>query len=158
MRRLVGTPVVVTVMALVVAGCTNLLAGKPVSVFADPFRVAGMPATSGPSGLRPDAIGPTRNVENTNGGKDDELAAQAVSDVEQFWKNAYRKPLEGRFQPATGVYSWDAREYGGEFCGNNTYELVNAMYCWDDNNMGWDRGELFPQDFWRYVDSAGAGT
>ena len=114
------------------------------SIFADPFRVAGMPATSGPSGLRPNAIAPTRTVENTDGGKEDELAAQAVSDIEQFWKDAYRTPLEGHFQPATRVYSWNSRDYGGRFCGEDTHKLVNAMYCWNDNDIGWDRGKLFP--------------
>jgi predicted metalloprotease len=106
--------------------------------------VAGMPATSGTSGLRPDAIAATRTVENADGGKEDQLGAQAVSDVEQFWNDAYRKPLEGHFQPATKVYSWDSKDYEGKFCGDETYDLVNAMYCWDDNNIGWDRGELFP--------------
>ena len=145
MRRLFSAAVVAVSAALAVSGCTNLLAGHPVSIFADPFRVAGLPATDGPSGLRPDAAEPTRQVEGTDGGKEDELAVQSVSDVEEFWDGAYRPPLEGNFQPASAVVSWDSTEYSTQqFCGNDTYDFVNAVYCWDDNNIGWDRGQLLP--------------
>lgn len=145
MRRLFSAAVVAVSAALAISGCTNLLAGHPVSIFADPFRVAGLPATDGPSGLRPDAAEPTRQVEGTDGGKEDELAVQSVSDVEEFWDGAYRPPLEGNFQPASAVVSWDSIEYSSQqFCGNDTYDFVNAVYCWDDNNIGWDRGQLLP--------------
>lgn len=130
---------------LVVSGCTTLLAGKPVSIFADPFRVAGLPATDGPSGLRPDAAAPTRHVDDGNGGQEDTLAAQAVSDIEQFWNGAYRPALDGNFQPATAIVSWDSTQYSTrQFCDSDTYELVNAMYCWENNDIGWDRGGLLP--------------
>jgi predicted metalloprotease len=145
MRRLFSAVAVAASAALVVSGCTNLLAGHPVSIFADPFRVAGLPATDGPSGLRPDAAAPTREVEGTDGGKEDELAVQSVSDVEEFWDEAYRPPLEGHFQPASALVSWDSTEYSTDrFCDNDTYDFVNAVYCWDDNNIGWDRGQLLP--------------
>ncbi|HZQ30889.1 MAG TPA: neutral zinc metallopeptidase [Mycobacterium sp.] len=143
MRRLLSAAAVAFSAMLAVSGCTHLLTGKPVSIFADPFRVAGLPATDGPSGLRPDAAPPTRKVEGGNGGEEDKIAVAAVSDIEEFWKGAY-KPLDGEFQPASAVVSWDSTEYDGEFCHHDTYDLVNAMYCWDDNNIGWDRGQLFP--------------
>jgi hypothetical protein len=63
-------------------GCTHLLDGKPVSVFGDPFHVAGMPATDGPSGARSDAARATRAAEGGDGGTEDQLAAQSVSDIE----------------------------------------------------------------------------
>ena len=142
MRRLVCVAAAAT---LVVSGCTTLLAGKPVSVFADPFRVAGLPATDGPSGLRPDAAAPTRHVDGGNGGQEDTLAVQSVSDIEQFWKGAYSPPLDGNFQAATAVVSWDSTQYSTQqFCDTDTYELANAMYCWDNNDIGWDRGQLLP--------------
>lgn len=145
MRRLFPAAVVAAVAALVLSGCTNLLAGHPVSIFADPFRVAGLPATDGPSGLRPDPAAPTREVEDGDGGQEDELAVQSVSDVEEFWDGAYQPPLEGNFQPATALVSWDSRDFSTQrFCGNDTYDFVNAVYCWDDNNIGWDRGQLLP--------------
>src|ERR1700731_1786424 len=100
MRRFVSVAVVAAAATLVVSGCTTLLAGKPVSMFADPFRVAGLPATDGPSGLRPDAAAPTRHVDDGNGGQKATLAAQAVSDIQQFWDGASRPALGGNSQPA----------------------------------------------------------
>ena len=145
MRRLVSVAAVAAAAMLVVSGCTTLLAGKPASIFADPFRVAGLPATDGPSGLRPDAAAPTRHVDDGNGGQEDTLAVQSVSDIEQFWNSAYRPALDGNFQPATALVSWDSTQYSTrQFCDSDTYELVNAMYCWDNNDIGWDRGQLLP--------------
>ena len=84
-------------------------------------------------------------MEDGNGGEEDELAVQSISDVEEFWDGAYRPPLEGNFQPATELVSWDSTEFSTrQFCGNDTYDFVNAVYCWDDNNIGWDRGQLLP--------------
>jgi predicted metalloprotease len=143
-RRVFGVAAAVAAATLVVSSCTQTLSGTPVSVFADPFRVAGLPASDGPSGLRPNAPAPAREVEHGNGGDDDKLAAQAVSDIENFWKGAYGPPLDGHFQPASAVVSWNSTDYGGQFCGNDTYDLINAMYCWEDNAIGWDRGALIP--------------
>ncbi len=144
MRSLVRVLAVACSVALTVGGCTHLVAGTPISVFADPFSVAGLPATDGPSGLRPDAAAPTREVRNDSGGPQDVLAGQAVSDIEAFWSDGYQ-PLKGQFRPVTTAVSWDATDYdGGTFCRFETYDLVNAMYCWYDNTIGWDRGQLFP--------------
>ena len=63
---------------LTATGCANLVAGRPVSVFDDPYRVAGLPVSSGPSGLRDDAPPPRREVENGSGDTVDEVAVQAV--------------------------------------------------------------------------------
>ena len=145
MSRLLGVAVVAAGTALVVAGCTNLLSGKPISVFNDPFQVAGIPATGGPTGLRPDAKGPTRAVEDTDGGRDDQLAAQSVTDIEEFWNDAFTDPLPGKFIPIKKVVSWDAKGYSGiDFCREDTTGLVNAAFCVTDDTIGWDRGELLP--------------
>ncbi|HEY7053858.1 MAG TPA: neutral zinc metallopeptidase [Mycobacterium sp.] len=143
MKRLLNVAAVMLTAALALTGCTHLLTGTAVSIYADPFSVGGLPATDGPSGLRPNAVAPTRQVKGGNGGEEDKIAVQAISDIEEFWKGAY-KPLDGYFQPASEVVSWDSRDYGEVFCGHDTFDLINAMYCWDDNNIGWDRGQLFP--------------
>lgn len=146
MRRgqLAGVVLAATSVALV-AACSTTLAGKPVSVFADPFRVAGMPATDGPTGLRPDAAGPTREVVGTDGGDDDELARQAISDIEEFWSGSYGDAFGGRYTPVKALYSWDANGFDSiAFCDTDTYGLVNAGFCHDDNTIGWDRDELLP--------------
>lgn len=88
LRRVLSSTVAVAGAAALTA-CSTMLAGTPVSVFADPFKVAGMQAVDGPTGLRPDAEPPTREVEGTDGGEIDEIAAQSVSDIEQFWQGAF---------------------------------------------------------------------
>jgi predicted metalloprotease len=144
-RRPVEGAVIAACSMLLVAGCSTTLQGKAVSVFDDPFHVAGMAATDGPSGLRPDAHGPIRQVEGTDGGKIDELAANAVSDVEEYWGNAYSDSFSGQFSPVEALISWDANGFDNtSFCGQNTYGLVNAAFCDDDNTIGWDRGQLLP--------------
>ncbi|MGE2732885.1 neutral zinc metallopeptidase [Mycolicibacterium vaccae] len=127
-----------------VAGCSTALPGRPVSVFADPFSVAGMPATDGPSGLRSDAPSPTRVVTGSDGGEVDELGAQAITDIEEFWHTDYPETFGGQFLPAAEVISWDAASFDGQFCGDTTFALVNAAYCYPDRTIGWDRGSMMP--------------
>ena len=142
-RSLLGLSVAVGA-ALVVTACTTTMPGRAVSVFDDPFKVAGMPATDGPSGLRPNAEGPARDVEGTDGGAIDELGASAISDIEDYWATAYPETFDERFKPVAELISWDANGFDGEFCGDSTYGLVNAGFCYADRTIGWDRGELLP--------------
>ncbi|OLO99609.1 peptidase [Mycolicibacterium porcinum] len=142
-RALFGVALTVcTVLPL--AACSSLIGGAAVSVFADPFSVAGMAATDGPSGLRPNAEQPSREVKNTDGGKADNLAASAVSDLEEFWADAYGEAFDGEFKPVRALISWDAEGFDGQFCGMDTYGLVNAAFCKPDRTIGWDRGVLIP--------------
>ena len=145
-RRPVTRVAVAVGVALLVASCSTTVNGTAVSVFNDPFSVAGMPAVDGPTGLRPDAKKPSRDVENGDGGEVDELAASSVSDVEDFWQTQYGETFDGGdFTPVKALISWDAGGYESqEFCGDDTYGLVNAGYCFLDHTIGWDRGELLP--------------
>ncbi|CAN3130088.1 neutral zinc metallopeptidase [Mycobacterium sp. smrl_JER01] len=136
--------VVAVCAALAATACSTTLQGSAVSVFADPFRVAGMPATDGPSGLRPTADAPARDVEGTDGSAIDELAASAVSDIEDYWTTAYQEAFDEKFRPVAELISWDANGFDGAFCGEDTYGLVNAGFCYADRTIGWDRGELLP--------------
>jgi predicted metalloprotease len=143
-RRHLAGAVVATCSALLVTACTTTLQGNAVSVFDDPFHVAGMPATDGPTGLRPDAHDPARVVEGTDDGEIDELARNAVSDIEEYWDGVYSQTFDGSFTPVAALISWDANGFDGTFCGEDTYGLVNAAFCYDDETIGWDRGELLP--------------
>ncbi|AGB24857.1 putative metalloprotease [Mycobacterium sp. JS623] len=144
-RRRVVAAVIATCSALLVPACTTTLQGKAVSVFDDPFHVAGMPASDGPTGLRPDAHGDVRDVEGTDHGQIDKLAANAVSDIEEYWGQVYSDTFDGQFKPVEALISWDANGFEGTtFCGDDTYGLVNAAFCFDDETIGWDRGELLP--------------
>ncbi|ULE31625.1 neutral zinc metallopeptidase [Mycobacterium sp. IDR2000157661] len=131
--------------AALMTACTSTLPGTPVSVFADPFSVAGMPATDGPTGLRRSAKPPVREVIGTDGGDTDELGRQAISDIEEFWQGAYGEAFGGEFRPVNEVVSWDANGFDDiNFCSGETFGVVNAGYCHDDQTIGWDRGELLP--------------
>ena len=95
-------------------------------------------------GLRPDAEEPSREVTNSDGGDIDELAASAVSDIEEFWQGVYGETFDGEFSPVSELISWDANGFDGQFCGEDTYGHVNAAFCPLDDTIGWDRGELLP--------------
>lgn len=143
-RRLIRGAVLAGCAALILSGCAQPVRGSAVSVFADPFRVAGMPATDGPTGLRDDAAEPTRDVTGTDGGEIDHLAASAISDIEEFWEQSYGESFDGEFEPVSELISWDADGFDGVFCESDTYNLVNAAFCHDDRTIGWDRGVLLP--------------
>ncbi len=131
--------------ALLIASCSTTVTGSAVSVFDDPFKVAGMPAVDGPTGLRSDAKTPSRDVENSDGGAIDELAAASISDIEDFWAAVYPETFDDDFTPVDALISWDADGYESqEFCGEDTYGLENAGFCFLDETIGWDRGELLP--------------
>jgi predicted metalloprotease len=150
-RHLVGAVIAMSA-SLLITSCSTTLQGNAVSVFEDPFSVAGMPATDGASGLRPVPEPPTRDVMDTDDGEMDELGRQAISDIEDFWYTAYGESFDGDFEPVaeliswvTELISWDANGFEDtEFCGESTYGIVNAGYCLDDRTIGWDRGELLP--------------
>ena len=130
--------------AMLLTACGTAIQGTPVSVFADPFKVAGLPAVDGPTGLRPNAKAPSREVTNTDGGQVDDLAVQSVSDLEEFWRFAYPDTFDGELQPVEELISWDSDAPDGTFCGDTTEGLVNAAFCEDDDTIGWDRTVLMP--------------
>jgi predicted metalloprotease len=142
--RLLAALALAACAVLVGSACSSTVAGTPVSIFADPFKVAGMPAVNGDTGLRPDALAPSRVVIGTDGGEVDEFGRSAVSDIEEFWTDAYGQTFHGDFKPVDQVLSWDSNGTNSEFCGGDTVGLVNAGYCLEDNTIGWDRGELMP--------------
>ncbi|MGB3485869.1 MAG: peptidase [Mycobacterium sp.] len=130
--------------ALLLAGCTTMLEGQPVSVFADPFRVAGMEAVDGPTGLRSDAPAPTREVEGTDGGQIDEISAQSITDIEDYWGGVFSDTFPGEFNPVSALVSWDPADYDGVFCDIETFGFSNAGFCSLDRSIGWDRGRMMP--------------
>src|SRR5689334_6653494 len=132
-----GVGVAVTACAALLAACSTTLQGHAVSVFSDPFSVAGMPATDGPTGLRPNAEGPTRKIQGSDGGDIDNLAGSAVSDIEEFWETAFPESFNDGFTPVEALISWDANGFVGRFCDEDTYGLVNAAYCFTDKTIGW---------------------
>lgn len=125
---------------LVVAGCTTVVDGRALSILNDPFRVAGLPATNGPSGIRSNAPSPTGEVINSDGGPIDELSLLSINDIEEYWKSVYSESMEGKFHPVDTLVSYDSEDaHGPIVCRNDTYQLVNAFYTSRCNLIAWDR-------------------
>ncbi|MGW0248733.1 metallopeptidase [Nocardia goodfellowii] len=141
---------VVTVLLCAVAllaGCTRSVDGRAVSVYDDPFKVAGLPTTQGPSGPRQGVEDSTLKATNGDGGEIDQLALNAVDDIQAYWAAEYKKFFDGDFSPVDKLLSWSAkapRAQAPEFCKDTTFRLVNAAYCRLDNSIGWDRSVLLP--------------
>lgn len=129
---------------LLLAGCGGTVDGKATSSLWDPNRVAGLPVTDGPSGIRTDAPEPTGTVEGTDGGQVDKLALLSINDIEDYWSQHYSPGLDGTFKPVDTLRSYDPHDRGTEVCGESTYGLVNAMYCNNDRSISWDRAVLLP--------------
>ena len=132
---------------LLLASCAQTVGGNAVSIYENPFTVAGLPVTSGPSGPRPGVPDSTIEVENAEGTDSDLLATNAVDDIQQFWAQQYPTLFKGSFTPISKVVSWDASEDEGSgvrFCGDRTGGVPNAAYCTRDDSIGWDRTILLP--------------
>lgn len=148
------------VVAVVATGCTHVVAGRPSASGTNPYEVGGKPVTEEPSGLRPNAPGPTRTVLNGDGGSEDYLAAMAINDIEEFWAGAYGPTFGGDFVPVDALFSYDSRFKHGAFCGGDTAGSPNAAFCFGTesdncpitgectsayNTIGWDRGVYIPK-------------
>jgi predicted metalloprotease len=161
-NRFVTAAVAVASTAVLISGCTRQSESKPQLAPPNPDQIAGAPVANGPSGVRPNAPGPTRPIENTGAGDIDMLAGLSIADVEEFWTGAYATPLKGKFTPVNAVFSWDSRYKHGKFCGEDIYGFINAMWCGSDeencpsagppacspsnDTIGWDRGVLLPDE------------
>lgn len=139
--------VAVPVIAMVLlAGCAQQIDGTPVSVYDNPFTVAGLPVTSGYSGPRDGVPDAGVVIENTDGGPIDTLAGNAIGDIEDYWRGEFGTIAKGSFEPVSTIMSWDPSERRGpRFCGEPTFDFVNAAYCSLGDVIGWDRSYLMSQ-------------
>ncbi|MEU1984327.1 metallopeptidase [Nocardia sp. NPDC019395] len=145
--RAVALAVATLCTLLLVTGCTRGVDGRAVSIYDNPFQVAGLPTTSGPSGPRENVPPSDLSADNSDGGEIDTLALNAVTDVQAYWDEHFDAEFEGEFAPVDKLTSWSARDSRSksvEFCDESTYRMVNAAYCRLDNSIGWDRAMLLP--------------
>lgn len=141
----------------IATGCTTTITGTPASPLYDPYTVAGLPATDGPSGVRADAPQTTGTVLNSNGSDADYVALLGVNDVEDFWKQTYHE-LPGTFEPVTRLVSYDSKDPASpSICGADTFKEPNAFFCPPRWLMAWDRGALVPTGQKYFGDAAIAG-
>lgn len=124
----------------------NTVAGTALSAYADPFKVGGLAAEDGPRGRLDAPEAPTVEIDGTDGGDIDMVAAWAVSDLEEYWSTAYDAFTQDSFVPPTAYESFDStRADGGEVCAEPTTGLENAFYCPSEDALAWDRGALMPK-------------
>ncbi|MFE2958800.1 metallopeptidase [Nocardia tengchongensis] len=138
---------VLAVAVALLSGCTRNVHGHAVSIYDDPFKVAGLPTTSGPSGPRTGVPDSTLTAQNSDGGMIDKLVLNALDDIQTYWQGEFPREFGGDFTPVDKFISWNAktpRSQAGQFCGETSYRLVNAAYCRLDGSVGWDRGVLLP--------------
>ncbi|WP_068155771.1 metallopeptidase [Rhodococcus phenolicus] len=148
MRR-TGWPTRCALGALTVAllaGCASRIEGTAVSIYDNPFTVAGLAVSSGPSGPRSGVPDAEVTVENGDGGDVDILVGNAIADIEAYWERTFGSIAKGTFEPVSTLLSWDPSERRGpEFCGEPTFDFVNAAYCSGGDVIGWDRTFLLPE-------------
>lgn len=111
----------------------------------DLSTVAGLPLTDGPSGVRAGAEPADVQVDGDSDNDIDRIAKDAIGDLQVFWDTAFPENFHKAFKPLDRIVSWDADNRGGgnpEFCDIDVTGVVNAGYCNDANEMGWDRGVL----------------
>jgi len=138
-----------TLACALVTGCGGgapaAVDGRAVSMRFDPNRVAGLPATDGPSGPRAAAPSATGRVDNTDDGPIDRSSLLAVEDIEDFWRQSYRAPMAGSFSTVTGLVSVDPDAAGPTVCGADPGDFsFNAAYCLRSDLIVWDRIDLLP--------------
>lgn len=132
-------------VALLIAGCSSVTEGRAVSPLYDPFRVGGLPAEDGPSGVRDDSPQPTGDVMDGDGGPLDALALLSVNDIAEFWDQNYSPSLDGTFTPIENLLSYDSDDPSSPVvCGADTFGEPNAFFCPSREIMAWDRGVLVP--------------
>jgi hypothetical protein len=95
-------------VTITASACATVIDGQPISPMYDPFTVAGLPATDGPSGPRDGAPKPEGHVQGTDDGAMDALAVTAVNDLQQFWQQNYTG-FTGTFRPIDNMLSYDSR-------------------------------------------------
>lgn len=156
--RLGKIAAVAAAAALVVAGCSSGEPQAPQSASANPSMVsAGITATNGPNKVETYGPQSTRTVQGSDGGEIDGIAISSLDDIEEFWNTAYSETFNGQFENVENFQSWDSTKQTGEtFCGEETYEFVNAVFavCDDGTHIGWDRGVLM-HDLRKYLSDVG---
>ncbi len=119
--------VVPALTVVLLAGCAQRIEGTAVSIYDNPFTVAGLPVTSGASGPRSGVPDADIEIENTDGGPVDVLAGNAIADIEEYWRQEFASVARGTFRPVETIVSWDPSERRGpRFCGKPTYDFINA--------------------------------
>lgn len=146
-RRITALACALITCTTLVGGCSRVISGTPTTAWqAAADDVAGLPASSGPSGPRPGAKPSDLRVEGTDNGEVDQLARDTVADVQTYWQQQFPDAFDGKeFQPVKRLVSYDSGKPGPKVCGQDTRGRANAFYCAGEDAVSWDRAEMLPQ-------------
>lgn len=145
MRIARGASTALVAPVLLASACTATVTGHGLPQPIDPDAVAGLPATAGPNGLRPDAPTPHSPVDGGTSGRIDTIAEGALADLRAFWSASFPRTFHRALKPVDRFVSWDSSETsepGPTFCGAPTEGIANAGFCPSHDEIGWDRGPL----------------
>ena len=138
-RLLVGAAVV-----LLTAGCSSAVSGTAVKVGgAAVVEPTTDPVVEGPNGPKAGAPDPNLTVTDDAGTSFDELAEKTLADNYAFYEEVFPGEFDQQFTPATELISYDSAT-GGEACGIDLQDRVNASYIGNCDTIIWDRGEMLP--------------
>jgi predicted metalloprotease len=127
------------------AGCTREIPGLAGQLTRlSPDTVAGLPVVDGPSGPRGGVARAVLPVDGGDGGSTDQLAVNAVADLQDYWGERFPADFGAAFTPLPRLVSYDSGGSSQQLCGADTAGLVNAFYCPSEDTVAWDRGELLP--------------
>jgi hypothetical protein len=143
-RHRLGAPAAASVAALLLSGC--VVSGCVVSV-------GGLPRAAEPP--RSDVADGVVEVVGTDGGPVDQVAANALADLQVFWAEQLPAVFGTGFEPLTGgFFSVDPDDVDpsaypqGVGCGTDPLDLeANAFYCQsgaaaNSDSISWDRAFL----------------
>lgn len=130
-----------SVVVLVTAGCQSSTGGQAVGV--DVGTVSGLPLTNFASGPKSNAPNPGVTVQNDAHTNEDQLAEDAIADLNVYWKQALPSQFGVQFTPLKRYISYDSSNPSiSTECGELDEE--NAFYCPPGDLIAWDRGQLLP--------------
>jgi predicted metalloprotease len=139
--RLARTAALVTTIALVSAGCSTAIAGHPVA-----SKVV----------TRTDVD--TTEIQGTDGGPIDQLAATAMVDIDKFWQDSFPTTFGKQWTSLSGgIYSVDTSDPQAKPppCTEKASDVEgNAFYCPSADAVAWDRASLLPLLQERFGDAA----
>ncbi|WP_223199006.1 neutral zinc metallopeptidase [Solihabitans fulvus] len=131
--RLPGMVALLLALAVLCGACTSVVAGSPTAAGTGP--IAG------------NDVDPSF-VRGTDGSAVDRLAATAVVDVQEFWRQSFPSMFGRQWTDLTGgAYSVDTTDQDAKPvpCVTKAADVAgNAFYCPASDAIAWDRSALLP--------------
>ncbi|HVX44698.1 MAG TPA: neutral zinc metallopeptidase [Mycobacteriales bacterium] len=86
------------------------------------------------------------SIHFTNDGSVDDLAANAMADIQQYWKTEFPELFDQPYKKIDSFYSIDPEDDDGTLpcVGSADNMRGNAMYCPATDSVLWDRTDFFP--------------